>query len=148
MSALNSLKLVVAKRPSAAAPPQLRRLKLSKQLTEQLRLAEAEALGMPYRATRTRMVLDSVSGERVQREVPKRVRAWWFGLENGRLGFQVRYGTGRVLELGNGGKNSVEVASITELAAAIATVKSAVDSGELDAQIELASAGVRERFVK
>lgn len=148
MSALNSLKLVVAKRPSAAAPPQLRRLKLSKQLTEQLRLAEAEALGLPYRATRTRMVLDSVSGERVQREVPKRVRAWWFGLENGRLCFQVRYGTGRVLELGKGGKNSVEVANINELAAVITAVKSAVENGELDAQIELASAGVRERFVK
>jgi hypothetical protein len=42
----------------------------------------------------------------------------------------------------------MEVASINELAAVIAAVKSAVDSGELDAQIELASAGVRERFVK
>jgi hypothetical protein len=53
-----------------------------------------------------------------------------------------------VLELGKGGKNSVEVANINELAAVITAVKSAVENGELDAQIELASAGVRERFVK
>ena len=57
---------------------------------------------------------------------------------------QVRYGT-RVLELAKG-KNSIEVGSGTELLAVLETVKKSVELGELDTQIEAASAAVRERF--
>ena len=57
---------------------------------------------------------------------------------------QVRYGT-RVLDLAKG-KNSIEVGTVAELITVLQTVKSAVEAGELDAQIEAASAAVRERF--
>ena len=60
------------------------------------------------------------------------------------LALQVRYGT-RVLELAKG-KNSIEVGSGTELLSVLETVKKCVELGELDTQIEAASAAVRERF--
>ena len=44
--------------------------------------------------------------------------------------------------------NSVEVASATELLTVIQTLQKAVDNGELDTQIEVASASVMERFNK
>ena len=59
---------------------------------------------------------------------------------------QIRYGT-RVIELAKG-KNSIEIASGTELLSVLETVKKSVESGELDTQIDAASAAVRERFVK
>ena len=59
---------------------------------------------------------------------------------------QVRYGT-RVLELAKG-KNSIEVGSGAELLTVLETVKKSVEQGELDTQIEAASAAVRERFIK
>ena len=77
-------------------------------------------------------------------EAVKRVKQWWFVAENGKVCLQVRYGT-RVIELANG-KNSVEVGSGEELLAVLKAVKTAVEAGELDAQIDAASAAVRERF--
>ena len=76
----------------------------------------------------------------------KRVKQWWFVADNGRVCLQVRYGT-RVLELAKG-KNSIEVGSGSELLSVLETVKKSVELGELDTQIEAASAAVRERFVK
>ena len=55
-----------------------------------------------------------------------------------------RYGT-RVLELAKG-KNSIEIGNANELFAVLETVKKCVENGELDTQIEAASAAVRERF--
>ncbi len=79
-------------------------------------------------------------------EAIKRVKAWWFTAENGKVCLQVRYGT-KVLELAKG-KNSIEVGASAELVSVLETVKKCVESGELDAQIDAASAAVRERFSK
>jgi hypothetical protein len=51
------------------------------------------------------------------------------------------------LELAKG-KNSVEVGAVKDLLTVLEVVKSAVTAGELDTQIEAASAAVRERFAK
>ena len=66
--------------------------------------------------------------------------------DRGKVCLQVRYGT-RVLELAKG-KNSIEVGSGAELLTVLETVKKSVEQGELDTQIEAASAAVRERFIK
>jgi hypothetical protein len=58
----------------------------------------------------------------------------------------VRYGT-KVLELAKG-KNSIEIGNANELFAVLETVKKCVEDGDLDTQIEVASAAVRERFTK
>ena len=144
MSALNSLKLVTAKRPQNVAPVVQRRNKLSNQLFEQIELAKCLADGKAYAPTRLRNVKDKHTGERKTIEAVKRVKQWWFVAENGKVCLQVRYGT-RVLELAKG-KNSIEVGSGNELLSVLETLKKCVELGELDTQIEAASAAVRERF--
>ena len=144
MSAFNGLKLVAAKRPHAASPIVLRRNKLANQLWEQIELARASAEGKTFAPIRMRNVKDKLTGELRTVEAAKRIKQWWFVAENGRVCLQVRYGT-RVLELAKG-KNSIEVGSGTELLSVLETVKKSVELGELDTQIEAASAAVRERF--
>ena len=46
------------------------------------------------------------------------------------------------------GQNAIEVANLDDLAAVIETVKSAVETGELDAQIEAASGSLKAGFKK
>lgn len=145
MSALNSLKLVVAKRPQNVAPIVQRRNKLSNQIWEQMELARAFSEGKTYAPTRLRNVKDKLTGERKTVEAVKRVKQWWFVAESGKVCLQVRYGT-RVLELAKG-KNSIEIGNANELFAVLETVKKCVENGELDTQIEAASAAVRERFI-
>ena len=144
MSAFNGLKLVAAKRPQAAAPIVQRRNKLSNLLWEQIELVRATAEGRIYAPVKLRNVTNKATGERTRVEAVKRVKQWWFVADTGRVCLQVRYGT-RVLELAKG-KNSIEVANGDELLAVLETVKKCVENGELDTQIEAASAAVRERF--
>ena len=146
MSALNSLKLVTAKRPQNLAPIVQRRNKLSNQLFEQIQLAQCLADGKTYAPSRLRTIKDKYTGERKTVEAVKRVKQWWFVADNGKVCLQVRYGT-RVLELAKG-KNSIEVGSGTELITVLETVKKCVEIGELDAQIESASIKLREGFAK
>ena len=146
MSALNGLKFVSAKRPQSAPPIVQRRAKLSNQLFEQIELARNMGEGKLYAPVRVRTVKDKYTGERKLVEAIKRVKQWWFVADNGRVCLQVRYGT-RVLELAKG-KNSIEVGTVAELLPVLETVKRCVEAGELDAQIDAASAAVRERFKK
>lgn len=144
MSAFNALKLVAARRPQTAPPIVQRRNKLSNQLWEQIELARASADGVAYAPMRMRTVKDKITGERHTVQAVKRVKQWWFVADNGRVCLQVRYGT-RVLELAKG-KNSIDVGTTAELIAILDTVKKSVELGELDVQIDAASAAVRARF--
>ena len=146
MSALNSLKLVAAKRPQSASPIVQRRNKLSNQLHEQIELARCQADGKTYAPSRLRSIKDKHTGERKLVDSVKRVKQWWFVADNGRVCLQVRYGT-RVLELAKG-KNSIDVGTVAELLPVLTTVKKCVEAGELDSQIDAASAAVRERFTR
>ena len=58
----------------------------------------------------------------------------------------MRYGS-RVLDIAKG-KNAIEIASMNDLITVIETVKSAVETGELDAQIEAASGSLKAGFKK
>ncbi len=84
--------------------------------------------------------------ERRTVQAVKRVKQWWFVADTGKVCLQVRYGT-RVLELAKG-KNSIEVGNAAELMTVLTAVKTAVEAGDLDAQIDSASAAVRERFAQ
>lgn len=144
MSALATLKLVSAKKPQQMPSIQLRRNKLSNKLWEQIQLAKSQISGQPFVVTRFRSVKDRESGLRKQVEMPKRVRPWWFVTENGKVCVSIRYGSW-TLELAKG-KSSVEVGSPDELVMALETIKQAVEAGELDTQIEVASAGLKSGF--
>ena len=109
-----------------------------------MELARASAEGKSFAPVHLRNVIDKLTGERKTIEAAKRVKQWWFVAESGKVCLQVRYGT-RVLELVKG-KSSIEVGSGTELLTVLEPVKKSVELGELDTQIEAASAAVRERF--
>ena len=144
MSALGTLKLVAAKKPQHLPAIQLRRNKLSNKLWEQIQLAKSQITGQPFVVIRFRSVKDPESGLRKQIEMPKRKRPWWFVTESGKVCVSIRYGSW-TLELAKG-KPSVEVASANDLVIALETIKQAVEAGELDAQIETASAGLKSGF--
>jgi hypothetical protein len=146
MSTLSTLKLVATKKPQQMPTIQLRRNKLSAKLWEQIQLARSQINGQPFVVTRFRSVKDRDTGLRKQVEMPKRIRPWWFVTENGKVCVSIRYGSW-TLELAKG-KPSVEVASADELVVALETIKRAVEAGELDTQIETASAGLKSGFKK
>jgi hypothetical protein len=87
---------------------------------------------------------DAETGQRKQMEMNKRVKAWWFTAENGKLVLSIRYGT-RVLELAKG-KWAVELGGEKDLVGVLEVVKTAVLNGELDAQIDAASDKLRAGF--
>ncbi len=146
MSALSTLKLVAARKPQQMPTIQLRRNKLSNKLWKQIQLAKSQISGQPFVVTRFRSVKDPETGLRRQVEMPKRIRAWWFVTENGKVCVSIRYGSW-TLELAKG-KPSVEVVSADELVVALETIKQAVEAGELDSQIETASVRLKSGFRK
>jgi hypothetical protein len=146
MSALNNLKFIAAKRPTQLTSIQIRRNKLSNRLFSQINLAKALQNGENYTEKKFRTVRDRHTGESRSVELNKRVRQMWFVGENGRVCIQIKYGS-KVLDFGRG-KNAIEVGSADELINALTTLKSAVESGELDSQLNIAADLVKERFKK
>jgi len=144
MSALTSLKLVSAKKPTNIPPVVLRRNKLSAKLWEQIELARGQTTGKPFVVIKNRTIKDSETGLRKVVEVPKRLRPWWWISESGKVCVSVRYGS-KVLELSKG-KSAVEVASPEDLIKTLETVRSAVEAGDLDVQIEAASGALKAGF--
>ena len=136
MSALSTLKLVASKKPRSIAPVQHRRNKLGAKLWEQIQLAKSQNEGIAFAPTKYRSIIDRETGLRKQVEMPKRIKPWWF--------VSVKYGS-YTIELSKG-KPSVEVATASDLIKTLETIKSAVEAGELDAQIESASSVLRSGF--
>jgi len=145
MSTLNALKLSTAKKSLNTTPVVHRRNKLGKKLWEQIQLAQAHLAGKQFTTTRFQTVRDD-DGVRRSVEVPKRVRAWWWNSDNGKIALNVRYGA-RVVELAKG-KSTIEVAAPTDLIPTLELIKRSVEAGELDKEIETASIKLREGFTK
>ena len=145
MSTLSTLKLTAAKRSNCVSPQAHRRLKLTRKIDDQIALAQAMSKGGTYTTSRYRTVRDDDGGTRSV-EVHKRVRPWWFPTESGKIALSIRYGA-RVVEIAKG-KSAIEVTTGDELINALTVVRKAVESGELDNQIEAASIKLREGFGK
>lgn len=145
MATLTALKIISAKKSHTATPAQQRRNKLCKKIFQQIELAKAQVSGQYYAVRRFRTV-KGVDGSRVSVEVQTAVRQWWWEQDNGKLALSVRYGS-RVIAL-TPKTNAVECANLEELTAALATISAAVQSGELDTQIEAACLKLRDGFHK
>ena len=145
MSTIASLKLSATKKSQAMNPATHRRNKLCKKLWEQIQLAQAHLEGKEFTTTHFRTVTDQ-DGLRRSVELPKRVRAWWWNGDNGKIALNVRYGA-KVVEIAKG-KSTIEVATHTDLIPTLELLKRAVEAGELDIQLESASVKLREGFVK
>ena len=122
----------------------MRLTKLSSNLWSQIQLANA--YGDSYTEKKFRTFKDRQTGETRSVEVMKRIRQMWFVGESGKVCVQIKYGS-RILEFSKG-KNAIEVSSGEELIAALNTLKTAVESGELDSQLNLAADSVKEKFKK
>ena len=146
MSTLSTLKLVAVKKPAHITVIQHRRNKLSAKLWEQINLAQSQLSGKPFVVMKYRTLKDTETGLRKQVEIPKRIKAWWFVAESGKVCFSVKYGS-KTLELAKG-KPSIEVSSAEDLVKALTAIKTAVEAGELDSQIEEASNTLRRGFRK
>ena len=144
MSTLSTLKLVAVKKPSHMPAIVIRRNKLSSKLWEQIQLAKSQLDGTPFVVMKYRSMVDRETGLRKQVELPKRIKPWWFQSEQGKVCVSVKYGSWTI-ELAKG-KPSVEVANAQDLIKTLEMIKSAVEAGELDAQIETASASLRSGF--
>ena len=144
MALLNSLKIVAAKRPQAMPVMLIRRNKLLKKLHEQQMLAEAVLAGSTYNSTRYKKVVDQETGVSKTVEVPRRVRAWWWTGEDGKICLNVKYGCS-CLQIAKG-KFAIEAGSIEGVIEALQTLKKATEAGELDGQIEAVAGEVKTGF--
>ncbi|WP_423680486.1 DUF6641 family protein [Undibacterium sp. WLHG33] len=146
MNTLTSLKLVAAKRPADIPPVVKRRNRLIAKIWEQTELAKGAQDGKGYAPLHTRTVKDRATGDVRRVEAPKRIKAWWFTADNGKVCLTVKYGA-KILELAKG-KSAIEVGTMAELIPTLDTLKTAVAAGELDAQIDTASGTLRAGFTK
>ena len=146
MSTLSSLKLVNAVKSRDLPPIVKRRNKLSTKLWEQILLAKSQASGEPLHLTRQRTVKNIDTGINETITVPKVIRPWWFTSEDGSTCITVKYGN-RLLELAKG-KSSVQLTSPDDLINTLEVIKQAVESGELDQQIDLVSGAGKSNFKK
>jgi hypothetical protein len=144
MTTLSSLKLSAAIKPKSIPAVQVRREKLVKRIWEQCELAKAQQAGKSFTPMKFRTIKDFNTGQRMQVETTKRVKAWWFFTEAGKLALSVRYGT-KVLELAKG-KVAVEVGTEKDLVPTLELIKTAVLNGELDTQIDAVANKLRDGF--
>ena len=135
MTTLSRFNLKTVKRISGKDPKQNKRDKLVKALEEQLLSVEHKIKGEKYKPTKKVWVEDD-AGAKVLKEVPKRVREWYFEQDSGWY-IQCRYGA-RVLDI-VGRNNSVYVNKLTDLPKIIKAFIEATNKGELDEAIERVS---------
>jgi len=141
---LSTLKFSNTKKLRAMPDVVKRRNKLLIKLGEQRSLAKAHQAGEQYTPRRLRSFTDADTGARVVKEIPVRIKPWFWTGERGEVMLAIHYGS-RTIELQKG-KTSVEVGTADNLLNVLDTIISAVQNGELDAQIELTSAKLREGF--
>lgn len=143
---LNTLKLTAARKIRAMPDVIKRRNKLLSKLGEQRALAAAIQSGEHFNPRRLRSFKDADTGARVVKEVPVRIKPWFWTGEKGELLLAVQYGS-RQIELSKG-KTAIDVGSEKNLLTVLDTVIAAVQNGELDVQIESASSKLRDGFKK
>ena len=144
-TSLAALKLTTARKPRALPDVVKRRNKLLSKLKEQRELALAQSEGRTYVPRRLRTMRDA-DGNTTVREMPVRIKAWWWTGEKNETLLSVFYGS-KTLELGKG-KTAVEIANPRELVNALDVLIIATQNAELDAQIDTASNKLREGFKK
>jgi hypothetical protein len=143
---LNTLKLTAARKTRALPDVVKRRNKLLIKLGEQRMLAAAQAQGQHYTPTRFRSFADADTGARVVKQVPVRIKPWFWTGEKGECLLAINYGS-KQIELQKG-KTAIDVGAVENLCTVLDTVIDAVRNGELDPQIESASVKLRDGFKK
>jgi hypothetical protein len=105
----------------------------------QIDLANSSISGESVQKTRERWVKNKITGARELKQVPVRVRPWWFKDEAGKVHLKLKYGA-KTLELAPG-KNAIEVGGPQDLPTKLSLICDAIRAGELDACAETLSFG-------
>jgi hypothetical protein len=145
-SIINTLKLTAARKARAMPDVVKRRNKLLLKLSEQRALAAALQTGVHYSPKRLRSFTDINTGQRIVKEVPVRIKPWFWTGERGETLLCVNYGS-RQIEIAKN-KTAIEVGTDANLITVLDTVIAAVKNGELDVQIESVSNRLRAGFKK
>ncbi len=129
MSALKKLMIKTVSRQTVLLLAEIRRKKMVSKIEEQQALLESVLKGQEFKVTRQRVTRDA-AGAKVRHTVDRQVKAWWFAQGAGAAVFvQAKYGT-KVIALSGAG-NSVQVATVGDVAAVLSAIKDAVVAGEL-----------------
>ena len=129
MSALKKLMIKTVSRQTVLSLAEIRRKKMVSKIEEQQALLESVLKGQEFKVTRQRVTRDA-AGAKVRHTVDRQVKAWWFAQGAGAAVFvQAKYGT-KVIALSGAG-NSVQVATVGDVAAVLSAIKDAVVAGEL-----------------
>lgn len=144
-SVLGGLKLVSAVRANNFDAVMIRRHKCITKLNEQLEIIKSEIQGVRYEVKRTWRERDEMSGEMITINRNKILRKLWFiSSDSGKICFQLTY-SGSVIDFAKG-KNSIEVSNLSELLDAVQLLIKAIEVGELDSQLSVASDVVKGRL--
>ena len=135
MATLSKFNLKTVKRSTGKDPKINKRNKLVSALKEQLAIVEHKINGKEYVAYK-KVWLANDTGEKELKEVPKRVRQWYFEQDSGWY-VQCRYGA-RVLDI-MGHSNSIFVNKLTDIPKILNALIEATNNGELDNAIEKVS---------
>ena len=131
MTTLSKLTLKSVERKTVGDPVQQRRRKLMDAIDEQTRVAEAAESGKQHTVTRKAWVTND-DGEKLSIDKQRVVKPWFWEQDGGWY-VQCKYGS-RALELGKG-RNAAFVAKLSDVRGALASLRAAVEVGELDASI-------------
>lgn len=144
MAILDSLKVVTYVKPTFS-PITHRRRNLVEKLQHQIGCVKAKQEGRDHFVSTVRTVKND-AGVKAQIERTQKIRPWWFRGTDGKVVFEVRYANKRI-ELAKG-KTGIEVDGMDRLIPVIELVIQAVESGELDKALGLASTNFRSQISK
>lgn len=130
MAVLDLLSLSDAAPKRDTSPTGRFRRKIMEAIDLQIAMVEAQAAGTELKRTRNRRVKNE-AGVKELREVPVRLRPWWWTDDAGTTFLSLRHG-GRAMAIAPG-KTAIEVGAFADLTAKLAILRDAVRAGELDA---------------
>ena len=129
MPYLTKLSFVKEQTRTPKNPIKARQQKLIERLTEQIEMVQAMIDKKPFVRYHTIWVTDEETGEQVKKQLPRKVRQWYWE-NDGIWYFQCNYGN-KKLSLKNG-MNTVKVGKLDKLVPSIELLISAVEVGEMD----------------
>jgi hypothetical protein len=144
-STLESLKLVAFTKPSSTVvdPVMMRRNAMVTKLNEQIELAQNPA----FRKVLRHRAKNEETGKTEYTNTEHKVQPMWVEQQDGSVIFYVRVGY-KAIELGAKGMTGIHCPRFDQLPETIQIIIGAVKAGELDKQLEAASAEVAKKLKK
>ena len=130
MTMLETLNFTDKTRDAGTSPEARLRQKLLAAIDLQISAAKAEANGEEFARKAMRWITDKDTGEKTRKEVPIRMRRWWWNDDTGKVMLEVRYGN-KPLEL-QPGKPTIEIGEQDNLLPVLSTLRQGIVAGELD----------------